>query len=681
MLRVILFFFFGIILILELSSQNTSRIDTFNIEEEVVISGSRQSVDRFNSIQSISTYEFTQLELYTPRSLPEALIGVTGVWMQKTNHGGGSPFIRGLTGNQTLLLIDGIRLNNSTYRYGPNQYFNTVDIFSLDRVEVVRGSGSVQYGSDALGGAAQLMSKTPQFSDQSSWQFDGSLLGKWMSDEMEKTLRADVNLANETFAFHGGLSLRDFGDLLAGGDLGVQAPSSYDEWAADLKSLIKTGDQQILTLAFQKLRQEEVGRYDQVAQRGYQTYFFDPQERTLAYARYKIETVQPLFKEINLTLSWQNSFEGRRKQKLEDPFISKEQDEIDTWGASLETKSEFNSFWSAVSGIEWYGDKVRSSAQDINAFTNSVVAKRGLYPDGSEANNFAMYSLHRMELDRWVIDGGIRYNVVNIDIQDDEFGAVSISPDAIVANIGMMYKLSDQHRIYGSINSGFRAPNINDLSSFGSFDSGIEVPTKTLDPERSVSYELGYRLKTKTLKGNIAAYYTDLNNLITRIPATYNGSSEFNGEAVFTKDNTAEALIAGFEGDINWAVMKDLSLYSRLTYAYGKDVSKDEPLRRIPPLNGMSGMLYRPLKELRFNAEWLYAQKQERLSGGDIRDHRIPEGGTPGWSVLNLYGTYEIAFAEIRLGVQNLLDEPYRIHGSGVDGYGRSMWLGLKLSI
>src|SRR5690606_10665014 len=88
-----------------------------------------------------------------PRSAPDALRFEPGVYVQQTAHGQASPYVRGLTGQQTVMMFDGIRLNNSTFRYGPNQYFFTVDSRTLQKLEVLRGASSTRYGSDAMGGA------------------------------------------------------------------------------------------------------------------------------------------------------------------------------------------------------------------------------------------------------------------------------------------------------------------------------------------------------------------------------------------------------------------------------------------------------------------------------------------------------------------------------------------------
>ena len=105
------------------------------------------------------------------RTLPEALQYTPGVLVQKTTHGHGSPFIRGFTGRQNLLLVDGVRLNNSTWRSGPIQYWNTVDSYSLDRIELVKSQGSVLYGSDAIGGTLNAFTKSSNFMEQTEGAF------------------------------------------------------------------------------------------------------------------------------------------------------------------------------------------------------------------------------------------------------------------------------------------------------------------------------------------------------------------------------------------------------------------------------------------------------------------------------------------------------------------------------
>ncbi len=85
-----------------------------------------------------------------------------GVRIQKSQGGGGSPVLRGFEDNRVLLVVDGVRMNNAIYRSGHLQNAITIDPNTIERVEVVFGSSSVGYGSDALGGVIHYYTKSPQ---------------------------------------------------------------------------------------------------------------------------------------------------------------------------------------------------------------------------------------------------------------------------------------------------------------------------------------------------------------------------------------------------------------------------------------------------------------------------------------------------------------------------------------
>ena len=103
-------------------------------------------------------------------------------------------------------------------------------------------------------------------------------------------------------------------------------------------------------------------------------------------------------------------------------------------------------------------------------------------------------------------------------------------------------------------------------------------------------------------------------------------------------------------------------------------------MRRIPPLNGNLSIIYN-YNSLKLSVEYLFASKQDRLSSGDIDDHRIPDGGTPGWQVLNLYGSYRIDSFLLSIGLLNIFNESYRTHGSGIDGIGRSVFVAIQYQV
>ena len=113
----------------------------------------------FDAPAAVSIRSRQEIEQRQAPDMFHALQNEVGVLMQATAAGQASPFVRGLTGQQVLILVDGIRLNNSVTRRGPNQYFNTIDPGMIDHIEVLRGQGAVMWGSDAIGGAINVVTR------------------------------------------------------------------------------------------------------------------------------------------------------------------------------------------------------------------------------------------------------------------------------------------------------------------------------------------------------------------------------------------------------------------------------------------------------------------------------------------------------------------------------------------
>ncbi len=612
---------------------------------------------------SISTLSEKQIEEHIPRSMAEAMIGTEGVWMQKTNHGGGSPFIRGLTGNYVLLLVDGIRMNNSTFRYGPNQYFNTISPFSVNSIEVLRGAGSVLYGSDAIGGTININTKNPSFNDNK--KIIGTVMGQAMSHQMEYTGALEIGGNHKDFAFIANGSIRNFGDNYAGNGIGYQRPSGYTEKDFLFKGRWKFKDNSKLTFNYQWLGQDDVPRYDQVTKKDYEYYNFTLQQRKLAFLRYDKEWKNSSVKTLQITTSYQESNEERDTKKNEVITQKNERDDVSTLGLTSQMDAILFQRIEMVAGIDSYFDKIHSSRNIKNTETGEIIiSPRGLYPDGSSALSAAIYNTYLYDIDRWNFQLGWRYNYTLNKIEDNILGPVDQSSSSLIGKASINYQIKNHH-IYTTFNTGFRAPNINDLSSLGDFDYGVEIPTNDLNPETSTNFEVGYKIAKRTFSFNVAYYYLHINDLIDRVRVD-------NTDDIYKKANVGEAYVTGFELGFQTQLSAYLSINGSMTYTYGKNITKSEPFRRIPPLFGDLSLRYER-KNYFIILQNLAANKQDRLSGGDIDDHRIPDGGTPGWYVVNIKSGMEWKKVSFKLALNNIFNQAYRIHGSGIDGLGRHL--------
>ncbi len=636
---------------------------------EVVITARRFNSVVMSTPEAVRVIDNRSIGEYQMRTSPEALALTPGVFVQKTNHGGGSPFIRGLTGNQTLLLFDGIRISNSTMRYGPNQYFNTIDPFSTGRIEVLRGSGSVQYGSDAIGGTIQAFSHETGFAGEAGW--GGRVLGRISTHGMEQTLHSNLSFSNRIVSARASVTFRKFGDIVGGDTTGRQTPSGYDESDHDFKASVMLSKATSLTVLYQNVSQTNIPVYHKVLLENYAINETDPQRRKLAYARLNTSLDAGILKSGIITASYQQTREGRTSRKNGSDILRREYDKVRTFGLSAEALVSNDDLWSGNIGVEFYSDLVNSTRTDTDIASSSATEKRGLYPDGSVMNSLALFTVHSFDLPRWNITAGARFNSYIMNVDDMELGMTKLTPSALVGNIAFMRKLSSASNLFLSLNTGFRAPNIDDLGTLGIVDFRYETPNFELKPESSFQYQVGYKYGKNGLRGEIYLYRNELYNLITRIRVE---GQEIEGYPLYTKENSERAYIQGAETAWDYSPESRITFSGSLTYTYGQNITKNEPVRRIPPLFARLAAEYRP-GNWRTGAEWLAAAKQDRLAQGDKDDNRIPEGGTPAWNIINLNCGYTWKFLAADLSLRNIFNKDYRYHGSGINGYGRSLFL------
>ena len=651
--------------------------DSTNSEllREVIVSSQRLAEKNLKTAASISVLSAKYLQKHQVRTTPEALMNSTGVFVQKSTHGAGSPFVRGLTGNQTLILIDGIRLNNSTFRYGPNQYLNTIDPFSLDRIEVLRGSGSVAYGSDALGGTVQLFTLNPEFSEKLTVK--ANALSRFASSDMEKTLHTELKIANKNIAIKSGLSIRDFGDIVGGDTTGRQSPSGYKELAFDFKVKLLLSKNWESVFSHQSVEQKGIPLFYRIKLENFAINEFNPQKRNLSYFQLNGKTDFDLLKSINFTSSLQNTFEQRNSRKNGSNTLRIETDKVQTLGLTANVISTIMSNWSASSGIEFYQDMVNSDRVDQNTQTNETIKSRGLYPDNSKFQSYAIYSLHQFQRGNWQLNFGGRMNGFKISISDANLGNINVEPKALVGNIALAYGISKNATIYSSYSTGFRAPNIDDMGTLGIVDFRYEIPSYDLNPEKSYNFELGYKLRNDKFATSLAVFNTELKDLITRVKVE---NQQINGINVYRKENTEKAYIRGFEAEMEYLISNSLKFSGNISYTFGQNVTKNEPVRRIPPMNGKMGIEYRK-NSFFLRPEVWFASEQTRLAQGDKDDIRIGKAGTRGWITSNIFTGFDQKHYSINLSLQNINNADYRTHGSGINGVGRSLWITLSARI
>lgn len=603
------------------------------------------------------------------RTVPEMLSYETGVMVQKTNHGGGSPSLRGLHGNQTLMMVDGVRLNNSIFRYGPNQYLNTVDAFAVDQLDVLFGSGSIQYGSDAMGGVIAAKFHEPEFVKCNQWV--PKVFFRTTTGNQEYSMRSSVDRCFGQNAITAGITMRQFGDVLAGGDLKYQRPSGYKEFDVDVK-FVRKDKLGKWVAAHQSNNQFDVPIFHRMALENYKFYNTTLQARTLTYLKRSLVFSGKLFDEIELMAGRQNQHEHREFQKNNSNLLRTERDSVNTYFFTTKFYGKLHNRWQWVLGTDFYFDKVNSARTDADVALGTLKQIRGLYPNGSTQMQNSAFGYITKTGDRGLVRLGGRYNYTQITLQTLETGNVQYQKGAFVADGAGSFKVTKKLHLYGNVGTGFRSPNIDDMGTLGIVDFRFETPQYGLLPEYSFNKELGLKYKSAKSQFNVCVFHNAMSGLISRIKA---GSDSMQGYPVYQKQNLGSSLIYGAELDWKHEFGGHWVFGGGGSLIVGDNITGNEPMRRIPPAMCNAVLRYKLNGSVSFSMNIIGARAQLRLAKGDIQDNRIGPAGTPGYFTGDLRCEMNFKRATVDIAILNLRNQRYKTHGSGIYSMGRAVQL------
>ncbi len=602
----------------------------------------------------------------------DALRDLAGVSLQQTTPGQGAAIVRGLKGSAVLHLVDGMRLSNAMFRSAPTPWFALVPTTSVERLEVVRGTPASLYGSEAVGGVVQSVSRLPDF-DSSEVDSAGDVSVSFDTAELQKSVRATLDVGSRQLSSSVSAEYLSTGDRRVGGGERI-GPSGYI--SKGLRAVVRgrPGDERSWFVDLHFLEQPKTPRVDELVT-GYgqavpasSEFLFAPNQRWFAHVQHQ----QLADSGINwkVDAAWQRIVDDRINRNFEATDRRLEENRSDLYGLTLIASSDKGPV-SWIGGIDLYHDEVRSTRRSVDIADGSMNVLAPRFPDGSTILQGGLFgNLSWRIADRHSLSAGLRFSDVTIELPD----GTTIDPSRLSGDVGWIIDLTDTWQVVANVGSGFRAPNIADLGTLGERPGNrFNVPNASLSAETVTHGDVGLRHYSERWRFELMVFalrYSD------RIVSVATGDVNPDGRDIVQSVNAASSSIHGIETGFAAELSDRLSLKVVVNYTRGEQRvgTVVEAADRVPPLNGHLLFTYQPGDRWQFAAWLRAAARQDRLSDRDANDPRIDPNGTAGWAGLGASASWLSDDGwQVTVSADNLSDKQYRIHGSGIDAPGRNL--------
>ncbi|ADV48517.1 TonB-dependent receptor [Cellulophaga algicola DSM 14237] len=701
---------------------------------EVVMSISKWEQQKKDIPQKIVSIDAKSIAFSAPQTAADLLQNSGKVFVQKSQLGGGSPMIRGFSTNRLLLSVDGVRMNNAIFRGGNIQNVISIDPFSVKNTEVIFGPGSVIYGSDAIGGVMNFLTKKVEFSETDGTLFKGVSNYRYATANTENTAHVDFNIGKKQWAFLTSVSYSDFGDLkmgkygedsylrenyvqttngkdvlLANTDNRLQVPTGYNQINLLQKIAFKPNSNWDINWSNYYSETSDYSRYDRLirpnsAGDGLRSaeWYYGPQKWLMSNLQFNKNGKGKFYDGLKVTTAYQHFEESRHDRGFQDAMRYSTEEKVDALSTNIDFENKRIGDLRLYYGGEYIFNKVHSSGTQLDINTNETAATASRYPDGSTWQTLAGYvSAEYKAKPNLSLLSGVRYSHVWVAAEFEDtyysfpFDNADLSTGALTGSLGLSWFPKADLQITANTSTGFRAPNIDDVGKiFDSEPGSVVVPNPDLEPEYAYNMELGIQKNIKDkvmLKG--ATFYTYMVDALVRRDFEFNGMTEmeYNGELsnVQAIQNAAKAYVYGFEFGVDVTFSERMSLASNLTLTKGieeEDDGTDSPGRHVAPTFGDVHCIWKNQKLktdlfLNFNGEVAFddlavsERSKEYIYAADSNGNPY----APSWYTLNFRSQYALSNTlKTTINLENITNQRYRSYSSGIVAPGINLVLALE---
>jgi hemoglobin/transferrin/lactoferrin receptor protein len=620
----------------------------------------------------------------------------------------GDPIMRGFAGFNLLALIDSNSLSTlwGEGGFGADDMYAKIDVDTVDHIEVVRGPNSVMYGSNALGGVINFITRSSPI-DYTTGGIAAGVRTRLTYQSNMQGLRGRFETygATEDVKWLVGFSAADYQN----GHSADQELYPSSERNFDIRADWKISEGNELMFSFL-----DVYRFDQY--RYYRPTQDNSAHRIGATIRWAVEEIADNVE----SFEWRVYYQMKRDERFWNEANYKEgYAQTRTYSTDAQASSTFGDHILTY-GLHISLDQGESADDEQFTFTTPPPTKSDA-PD-TDWSNYALFAQDEWELIRNTLDLTLsaRYDYIVFEsketstyhppVGDPGLDYFTDTTGALTGGVGLVWKIDPNWRAVGSWSRGFRqyAPNFG-IRQLG---NGVLIPNELLDPVVANNYEVGAKTRYPCFDGEAYGYYTDLNDWQELRPDTFQGQDwyDYNGngeqdanENIVANSAVGSAYVYGFEvkGTIYLSkaieeIPSGFSLWGGGAWNHGK-VSDGNYFRHTQPLTGIIAGRWDDADPKRAAfvelVTRMVAQYDEipldRVEN-DLAYRRDPQngkspllreyGGVPGYTVFSLYTGMNLGEnSRLTMAVENFTNKQYRQAHSRMDALGINFILGIDV--